>query len=348
MRVLEQTRLRRKVAARTAAAAHRHTAALLLLLATALTGAAAPFTAGTPAAPVPFPSPRGLAAAAGAGGPLGVIAGRPGSLTSAQLARAVALRGLLPAGEVARLDRTLAEAAPAVQGYLAQAFAAGHSVAELAAFGAVVTGHDAGWLAGRLAPLETAHPGPVRFLSTRMRQFDGTTCGSAAIVAARAAVDPLYAWRLTTGGRPNSPEETDESFARRLRAEQQGVHDDTDTLWPQSLGTPPWGVSDLLDRDPAGLGARYHWVPVVPFVPALAGAVLRRALAAAAQGYPVPVLIGDLIPRHYVLLLGQNGKDASFYEPSAGAVIVVSTHDLLRPDVRELGFPRVHGAILPR
>ncbi|MFI7600073.1 hypothetical protein [Actinoplanes sp. NPDC049681] len=347
MRVLDQTRLRRKVAARTAAAAHRHSATLLLFLATALSGAAAPFTAGPPPAPAPLPSATDLTAAAHTAGPLGVIARRPGSLDPAQLARAVVLRRLLPAAEAARLDRTLAEAAPAVQGYLAQAFAAGHSVAELVAWDAVIAGHDPAWLAGRLAPLNPADPGPVRFLSTRMRQFDGTTCGSAAIVAARAVVDPLYAWRLTTGGRPNSPEESDERFADRLESEQQRVHDETDTLWRQSLGTPPWGVSGLLSRDPAGLGARYRWVPVPPFVPMLAAAVLRRALAAAAQGYPVPVLIGDLIPRHYVLLLGRDGAGASFYEPSAGAVIVVSIENLLRPDVRALGFPRLHGAILP-
>ncbi|MEV4639829.1 hypothetical protein AB0J80_21030 [Actinoplanes sp. NPDC049548] len=343
MRVLEQTRPRRKAAGRTAAVAQRHTAALLLLLATALTGASASFTA----PPAALPPAEDLIAAARGAGPLGAIAQRPHTLSSAQLARAVALRALLPSAEMSRLDRTLAGAAPAAQRYLAQAFAAGHPVAELVAFGAVVAGRDAGWLARRLAPLDPASPGPVRFLSTRMRQFDGTTCGSAAIVAAKAVLDPLYAWALTTGGRPDSPEESDESFARRLRAEQQRVHDRTDTLWPQSLGTPPWGVSALLSRDPAGLGARYRWVSAVPLVPALAGTVLRRALAAAALGYPVPVLLGDLIPRHYVLLLGQDGDAASFYEPSAGAVIVVSTRDLLRPDVRKLGFPRLHGAVLP-
>jgi hypothetical protein len=85
----------------------------------------------------------------------------------------------------------------------------------------------------------------------------------------------------------------------------------------------------------------------MPAVPATADSVIRRALAAADLGYPVPVLIGDLIPRHYVLLFEHDASGASFYEPTAGTVVRVSARDLARRDFGELGYGHLHGAILP-
>jgi hypothetical protein len=234
-----------------------------------------------------------------------------------------------------------------VQEYLAEAFAAGHTVAEVVAFAAVITGHESRWLRLRLRPIDPSKGGAVEFRGNNISQYDDKTCGSTTIVVARALVDPIYALRLTAGGRPGSEEESDELFLRRLRIEEERVHDETDLLWPHVAGTPPWGISERLNRDPAGLGARYRWVPTVRGIRALSHRVLEDALTAANRGYPVPVLIGDVIPRHYVLLLRGDAWGASFYEPTAGEIVFVPTADLRRRDFSKLGFPRLEGVILP-
>jgi hypothetical protein len=324
-----------------------HIATVLLVLLTVLTGARSPFPGQFTGPPDAFPSPGELAAAARRSGYLGVVAQRPGALTPGQVLQAALRRERLTVAQRSRLDDLLAAASPAAQGYLAQAFAAGHGLPEIAALGAVIGGHGPRWLRHRLRPVDSGGAGPVQFRGASISQVDDTTCGSTTIVAARALIDPVYALHLTTGGRPGTAEESDGRFRRRLRVEEQRVHDETGLLWPQRAGTPPWGISDLLNRDPADLGAHYRWTAVVPGVPALADSVVRRALTAADRGYPVPILLGDLIPRHYVLLLRRDGWGASFYEPTAGEVVVVPTRDLERRDFSELGYARLHGAILP-
>jgi hypothetical protein len=177
---------------RTAPVADRHPgqiALVLMFLLTALTGAGSPVTSG----------PSGdVVSAARRSGYLGIVAQRPDTLTPAQLLRAAARRDRLTAAQRARLDDVLTTAAPAAQEYLAEAFAAGHSVPEIAAFATVIAGHGPLWLRSRLRPIDADDPGPVRFHGSSINQFDDTTCGSTSVVAARALVDPLYALHLTT------------------------------------------------------------------------------------------------------------------------------------------------------
>lgn len=218
---------------------------------------------------------------------------------------------------------------------------------EIAEFAAAIAGREPAWLRYHLRPLDPAESGPVRFRGNSISQYDDTTCGSTVIMAARAVVDPLYALRLTMGGRPDSGVESDDGFTRRLEAQEQRIHDETNRLWPQRAGTPPWGISALLNQDPAALGAHHRWAAVVPAVAWPAGPVMKRALAAADEGYPVPILIGNLIPRHYVLLLRHDAWGATFYEPAGGDLIDIATVDLERRDFSELGWPHLHGAILP-
>jgi hypothetical protein len=314
--------------------------AMLLLLMAVLSAIGSPRAGRESTTPVLASPARPVA------GYLGVVVRQAGTLSAAQADRAAALRDQLPVGQRNRLDAVLAAAGPEVGGYLAAAFAAGHPVAEIAAFAATVAGRSPYWLRSRLRPFDATSPGTVQFRGNPIRQYDDTTCGSAAVLAARTYLDPLYALYLTTGGRPGTAAESDERFLRRLRDEQQRIHDETDVLWPQAAGTPPWGLSERLNRDPAALGSRYRWQPALP-VAGADRAVLRQALTAANRGYPVPVLIGDVVPRHYVLLLRHDDAGAWFYEPTTAEMVVVRRRDLERRDFGRLGYPHLAGVILP-
>lgn len=321
-------------------------ATVLVILLSVLTGAGSPLPAG-PAPAWAFPTAGQLATLTARSGYLGVVAERPGGLSDAQVVQAMTRRADLPADQRERLDAVLRAASPAAQQYLAEAFAAGHTVAEVADFATVITGREPRWLSSRLRPIDPGQPGTVEFRGNSISQYDGTTCGSTTVVVARALTDPRYALRLTANGRPGSDAESDAAFRRRLRAEQQRVHDETDVFWPQFAGTPPWGISERLNHDPAGLGARYRWTPTIQRAAGSADRVLRHAVLAADHGYPVPVLIGDVLPRHYVLLLGGHDGGAVFYEPTAGETVVLPAAELARRDFSRLGYPRLAGVILP-
>jgi hypothetical protein len=60
------------------------------------------------------------------------------------------------------------------------------------------------------------------------------------------------------------------------------------------------------------------------------------------------MLIGNVIPRHWVLLVG--GDDAGFdcYEPSSGEVRRVPTAAVSGARLQVLGFPRAFAFALPR
>lgn len=325
----------------------RHVATTLLLLTAVLAGAGSPFRGPAVARPAGFEPAAQLVASAHRSGYVGVVATRPGLLSSAQLAGAVIRRGRLPVDQQAHLDRLLVSASPVAQGYLVKAFAAGHTVEELAVFAAAIAGHGPQWLNSRLRVADLTETGPVEFHGGMISQYDDTTCGSTVIVVARAMRDPIYALQLTTGGRPGSGEHAGEGFVPRLRTEEQRIHDETDRFWPQIAGTPPWGVAQQMGDDPDGLRTPYAWVSVMPALPGRADQIIRQAIAAVDRGYPVPILIGHLVPRHYVLLVRHNALGALFYEPTAGSVVFVSSADLRRRDFSELGYPDLEGAVLP-
>jgi hypothetical protein len=76
--------------------------------------------------------------------------------------------------------------------------------------------------------------------------------------------------------------------------------------------------------------------------------VLDAVGAALAAGRPVPLLVGSLVPRHYVLALGVLGDGWRVYEPSSGENRTVPLGAVrerrLRPVV---GFDRLHAVLLP-
>lgn len=268
------------------------------------------------------------------------------TLHQAQSALAAQRRDRLPPAQRALLRHVLASATPAARGYLTRTFGAGHSVAEVASLAHVIAGHGRDWLEARLDPMAAGPAGPLSYRGVDISQYDDTTCGSTTLVAIRMAVDPLYAFRLTTGGRPGTGRDSAAGFESRLRDEERSVHRRTASWWPEAAGTPPWGLDAEANRAAAGLPVEYRWETADPGFPARTDDIVRLAVAAADRGYPVPMLIGDLIPRHYVLLLAADRSGALFFEPTAGEIRRVTTAELARRDFGALGYPGLKGALI--
>ena len=271
-------------------------------------------------------------------------------LTPAQAERVGDRRALLTDGEQVRLDGILeASSSPQERGYLLKAFAAGHSLDELHAFGTHIHGRDPDWLRQHLSLLDPGQPGAVTFNGANVEQFDHTTCGATSIVVARAMIDPVYSLQLTAGGDPDAPAaDSADAFTARLKAEEQRLHDSTNTLWPQRLGTTPWGVSGALNAHADAAGTGYDWHVVDDTDDRSVNPALHGAVAAVDQGYPVPVLIGDSYPQHYVLLVGHDGSDLLFYQPEhPGEVVRVGEQDFRNGNMSALGYRHVQAVITP-
>ena len=277
----------------------------------------------------------------------GAIAERGEVLSPLQLRWAATRYRQLSVAGRGRLDALLGTVSTGAQGYVLKAFAAGHPLDELAGFAEQITGRTPQWMRTHLSLLDPAESGPVDYRGYRVRQYDDTSCGSTSIVVAHALIDPMYALMLTTGGHPGTADEAGRAFLARLRAEEQRVHHATNLLWPRLVGTPPWGLRDLLNQPAMALGGQYRWTVTEEWVSGSVRAVVRQALAAVAQGYPVPVLIGDAIPRHYVLLVHYDTAGALFFEPTSGEVRRVSAVSLRGLDFHVLGYPHLHGLIVP-
>ena len=100
--------------------------------------------------------------------------------------------------------------------------------------------------------------GEQRHAGAVLDQVDGTTCGSAVLVALAAWADPAEVTRLEapTGGQSL----VGAGFGARYDARQRRVHRESTRFWPQALGTTPWGVAGgcgSMRRRPAGGG--YGW-----------------------------------------------------------------------------------------
>jgi hypothetical protein len=64
-------------------------------------------------------------------------------------------------------------------------------------------------------------------------------------------------------------------------------------------------------------------------------------------GWPVAMLIGNVIPRHWVLLVDYDGGAFQCYEPSSGQVVAVTAADIRANRLSRLGFPRPFAFVLP-
>jgi hypothetical protein len=162
-----------------------------------------------------------------------------------------------------------------------------------------------------------------------VRQTDGFTCGPTVAMVAGALLDPAYVATLDT-------------TASGLAREQHRIHRAANTIWPRRLGTTPWGVAAAISAHSAALGVRYGWRAFRG-----AGDALEDVIAAVDGGWPVALLIGAVVPRHWVLLV-ERVDPATFraYDPATGRVREVTIEELRRHGL-PLAFPRAFALVLP-
>jgi hypothetical protein len=89
------------------------------------------------------------------------------------------------------VEATLAAGGPEDQPYLLEALAAGHNADDIVTFARQIRGKRPGWLRKHLSLIDPEGPGSATYRSSPVRQTDDTSCGSMAIMMARAMTDPL-------------------------------------------------------------------------------------------------------------------------------------------------------------
>ena len=158
-----------------------------------------------------------------------------------------------------------------------------------------------------------------------LRQRDGVTCGPSVAVMAGALLDDDYGAALKK-----------ETAQQWFAAEQGRVHRATNRVWPRALGTTPAGMARALTAH----GRRYRWRPAV-------GHGVDDVCAAVKAGFPVAMLIGNALPRHWVLLTEVDGQKVRCYEPGRGQLVDVTVRDIREARLKRLGYPRAYAFVLP-
>ncbi len=179
----------------------------------------------------------------------------------------------------------------------------------------------------RSAELARAH-----LSGLRLRQRDGVTCGPSVALVAGALLD--RGRRAALADPTSGPE--------LFRAEQARVHADSNRVWPRRLGTTPWGMASALTAQGATAGLPYRWR-------VYRGGCdeLSDVLGAVAADRPVAMLLGRVVPRHWVLIVGAAGATLECYEPTSGDVRTVEVAAVRRAELTGLGYPRPFAFVLP-
>jgi hypothetical protein len=164
----------------------------------------------------------------------------------------------------------------------------------------------------------------------RLRQRDSTTCGPSVAVVAGALVDPAYRQGLT-GSAPSWFDD-----------EQLRVHTEVNRVWPRMLGTTPMGIARALTTRTEVRGVRYRWRPFRGRRDRL-----TDVLAEVEAGWPVAMLVGRFIPRHWVLIVGVQKDTLQCYEPSSGDVRPAALDAVRGSRLTGLGYPRPFAFVLP-
>ena len=162
-----------------------------------------------------------------------------------------------------------------------------------------------------------------------LRQRDGVTCGPTVAVVAGALLDPGRRGEL--------------SDPVWFAGEQARVHRDVNRIWPRRLGTTPMGMARALTARSSAAGVRYRWRLFRGRRDRLSD--VRQAVEG---GWPVAMLIGRAIPRHWVLIVDSTWIQWQCYEPSSGEVRSVEVDAVRRSRLTGLGYPRPFAFVLPR
>jgi hypothetical protein len=172
----------------------------------------------------------------------------------------------------------------------------------------------------------------MKLADLNLRQRDGVTCGPSVAVVGGALLDPGYRAALS------GPDSAQAWFAD----EQVRVHAEVNRVWPRLLGTTPMGMARALTARSASSGVRYRWRVFCGRRDRLSD--VRRAVEG---DWPVAMLIGRLIPRHWVLIVDTTWLQWQCYEPSSGEVRPVEVEAVRRSRVSGLGYPRPFAFVLP-
>jgi hypothetical protein len=170
----------------------------------------------------------------------------------------------------------------------------------------------------------------MKLSDLRLRQRDSTTCGPSVAVVAGALVDPDYRTALT------------ESPRSWFDDEQLRVHTEVNRVWPRMLGTTPMGVARALTTRTQLRGVRYRWRPFRGRRDRLSDLQYY-----AKAGWPVAMLVGRFIPRHWVLIVGVDGQTLQCYEPSSGEIRPADIDAIRRSRLIGLGYRRPFAFVLP-
>ena len=169
----------------------------------------------------------------------------------------------------------------------------------------------------------------MKLPEVHLRQRDGVTCGPTVAVVAGALLDP-----------GNEAALSDRAW---FADEQARLHAQLNRVWPRRLGTTPAGMARALTAHSAASGLRYRWRLFHGRRDKLSD--VRRAVEG---GWPVAMLVGRFIPRHWVLIVEADGPRWQCYEPSSGQVRVVEVDAVRRSRLTGLGYPRPFAFVLPR
>ncbi|MBJ7339812.1 hypothetical protein [Mycolicibacterium sp.] len=164
----------------------------------------------------------------------------------------------------------------------------------------------------------------MKLADLHLVQRDGVSCGPAVAVVAGALLNPAYGGDLT-----------DTTW---FAGEQGRVHAAANRIWPRALGTTPWGMARTISAH----SARYRWRLC------RRGDSLADVTRAVTSRRPVAMLIGTVIPRHWVLIVEVDGDTLRCYEPSSGTVVPVPKAAVRGARLTTLGFPRAFAFVLPR
>lgn len=196
-------------------------------------------------------------------------------------------------------------------------------------------------------PLIDGRLGEQRHGGARLDQVDGTTCGSAVLLALATWADPAALPALESAAVSGAAAGVAVGFGARFDTRQRQVHRETNRFWPRALGTTPWAmVRWLRSHVPAAGPYRVRLVDDV--CAADVDGVLAAVGAALDAGRPVPLLVGRWEPRHYVLAVRRAGAGWAVYEPTSGQVRALDPGLVRARALRGvLGYDRLHAALLP-
>ncbi len=170
----------------------------------------------------------------------------------------------------------------------------------------------------------------MKLSALNLRQRDGVTCGPTVAVVAGALLE-------------QRARQADLSDAAWFADEQARVHAEVNRVWPRRLGTTPMGMARALTAHSSSSGVRYRWRLFRGRRDRLSD--VRHAVEG---DWPVAMLIGRFIPRHWVLIVDADWLQWQCYEPSSGEVRSVDVAAVRRSRLSGLGYPRPFAFVLPR